>query len=54
VKATISEILQLHFSKERVTIIIPKSIIEVGESNLHHALVGRFIGVRTLIDLIRN
>lgn len=53
-EAAISEILEPNFSKERVSIIVPKSITEVGESDLLHALVSRFVGVRPPIELIKS
>jgi len=47
-------VLEPDFAKDLVSITIPKSIIDLEESNLKNALVGRFVGVRPPIELIQS
>lgn len=53
-EVAISKIREPKFTKELVSIIIPKTIMEAGERDLQNTLVGRFVGVRPLIELIQR
>jgi len=37
-----------------VSINFPKIITKAGESDLHNALVGRFVGIRPPIEVIKS
>lgn len=43
IEMVISKILEPKFTKELVSITIPKTIIEVGKSDLQNMLIDRFI-----------